>query len=205
VRAADTTNTFEGVITGVVYKNDENGYAVLEVTDDDGSELTAVGILSLFEPGERVCMRGEYVEHPVYGEQMKVEHCETILPTDLVGIERYLGSGLVKGIGPATAKKSAASPIPGMKEYQIPILSTILMPRRSVSPLAMLPRAVPVLLTATAAGNRKSHSVLPIHNTDTPVSPAREKAIRFSSMPEIKAVSSLNMNGRPPENRVEQQ
>ncbi|MBP3372237.1 MAG: ATP-dependent RecD-like DNA helicase [Clostridia bacterium] len=104
MRAADTTNTFEGVITGVVYKNDENGYAVLEVTDDDGSELTAVGILSLFEPGERVCMRGEYVEHPVYGEQMKVEHCETILPTDLVGIERYLGSGLVKGIGPATAK-----------------------------------------------------------------------------------------------------
>ena len=49
-------------------------------------------------------MRGRYVEHPTYGQQFKVESCETILPTDLAGIERYLGSGLVKGIGPSTAK-----------------------------------------------------------------------------------------------------
>ena len=94
----------EGVITAVVYKNDDNGYAVVEVTDDDGGEITAVGILSLFEAGERVSMRGRYVEHPTYGQQFKVESCETILPTDLAGIERYLGSGLVKGIGPSTAK-----------------------------------------------------------------------------------------------------
>ncbi len=94
----------EGVITAVVYKNDDNGYAVVEVTDDDGGEITAVGILSLFEVGERVSMRGRYVEHPTYGQQFKVESCETILPTDLAGIERYLGSGLVKGIGPSTAK-----------------------------------------------------------------------------------------------------
>ena len=94
----------EGVITAVVYKNDDNGYAVVEVADDDGGEITAVGILSLFEVGERVSMRGRYVEHPTYGQQFKVESCETILPTDLAGIERYLGSGLVKGIGPSTAK-----------------------------------------------------------------------------------------------------
>lgn len=101
---AAQTNTFEGVITDVIYKNEDNGYAVLEVTDDDGGQLTAVGILSLFEAGERVCLQGNYVEHPVYGIQMKVTSCQTVMPTDLVGIERYLGSGLVKGIGPATAK-----------------------------------------------------------------------------------------------------
>ena len=99
----DQENAFEGVITSVKFKNEDNGYAVLEITDDDGGELTAVGILSLFEEGERVRVHGVYTEHPTYGIQMKVDNCETVMPSDLVGIERYLASGLVKGVGPATA------------------------------------------------------------------------------------------------------
>ena len=102
--STDQGHTFEGVISSVKFKNEENGYAVLEIVDDDGGELTAVGILSLFEPGERVCVHGTLVDHPTYGLQMKVENCETVMPQDLVGIERYLGSGLIKGVGPATAK-----------------------------------------------------------------------------------------------------
>ena len=93
----------EAVVEETIFRNEENGYSVLEVRA--GREtVTVVGSLPALAPGEQVVLRGAYVEHPQYGRQWKAESCEIRQPTTLLGIERYLGSGLFRGIGRATAK-----------------------------------------------------------------------------------------------------
>lgn len=93
----------EAVVEETIFRNEENGYSVLEVRA--GREtVTVVGSLPALAPGEQVVLQGAYVEHPQYGRQWKAESCEIRQPTTLLGIERYLGSGLFKGIGRATAK-----------------------------------------------------------------------------------------------------
>ncbi len=95
----------EALITDVTYRNDENGYTVLAVRLDDGRRTSAVGVMPELAAGERVILAGEWSEHAQYGKQIKVAMCETVKPTTERGIERYLASGLVRGIGPATAKQ----------------------------------------------------------------------------------------------------
>ena len=93
----------EAVVEETIFRNEENGYSVVEVRT--GREtVTVVGSLPALAPGEQVVLQGAYVEHPQYGRQWKAEGCEIRKPTTLLGIERYLGSGLFKGIGRATAK-----------------------------------------------------------------------------------------------------
>ncbi|MBQ4639731.1 MAG: ATP-dependent RecD-like DNA helicase [Clostridia bacterium] len=93
----------EAIVEETVFRNEENGYSVVEVRTGRSS-ITAVGILPALAAGEQVILTGHYVEHPQYGKQWKVEGCEICKPSTLLGIERYLGSGLIRGLGPATAR-----------------------------------------------------------------------------------------------------
>lgn len=98
----------EALVTDVSFRNDENGFTVLQVRLDDGKRTAAVGVMPEIASGERVLFSGEWGEHPQYGKQIRVSMCETIRPTTKRGIERYLGSGLVRGIGPSLAKEIVA-------------------------------------------------------------------------------------------------
>ena len=92
----------EAAILGTVFRNPENGYSVVSVRSGR-SEVTVVGTLPELSPGEQAVFTGEWTEHKSYGRQFKCVSCEIRTPTTLLGIERFLGSGLIRGIGPATA------------------------------------------------------------------------------------------------------
>ncbi len=98
----------EAVVEDIIFRNEDNGYSVVEVKVDR-QRTTAVGVLPMLAAGERLVLTGDWVEHPQYGRQIKVSQYEVQKPTTLNGIERYLGSGLIKGIGPATAKRIVAA------------------------------------------------------------------------------------------------
>ena len=96
--------TREGIIEKIIYKNDETGYAVFSVEGEDGDE-TFVGNLYGVGEGLYIIAEGDYVNHPQYDVQFKFTSCEIRMPDDVIGIERYLASGIVKGIGEILAKK----------------------------------------------------------------------------------------------------
>ncbi len=93
-----------GEVKRIIYRNAENGYTVLELTDDTGMETAAVGTLPLCSPGERVELTGNFVEHKSYGRQFKADSCSIVAPATLSALQNYLASGLIKGVGEATAK-----------------------------------------------------------------------------------------------------
>ncbi|MFE3642667.1 ATP-dependent RecD-like DNA helicase [Streptomyces sp. NPDC059169] len=97
----------EGVLERITYANEENGYTVARVdTGRGGGELlTVVGSLLGAQPGESLRMEGRWGSHPQYGKQFSVENYTTVLPATVQGIRRYLGSGLIKGIGPKIAER----------------------------------------------------------------------------------------------------
>ena len=94
----------EAGVLGTVFRNPENGWTVLTVRSGR-KEVTVVGTLPELGPGEQAVFTGEWTEHRAYGRQFKCVSCEIQTPTTLLGIERYLGSGLIKGIGPSVAKQ----------------------------------------------------------------------------------------------------
>ncbi|HAZ37842.1 MAG TPA: ATP-dependent RecD-like DNA helicase, partial [Clostridiaceae bacterium] len=93
----------QGVVDQIVYKNDDNGYVVLKLKTKDDL-IAAVGYVPFITEGQRIKIEGEWVIHPTFGQQVKIKSCEEILPSNIEGIERYLSSGLIPGIGPVTAK-----------------------------------------------------------------------------------------------------
>ncbi|MEV2200945.1 ATP-dependent RecD-like DNA helicase [Streptomyces fradiae] len=97
----------EGVLERITYSNDETGYTVARVdTGRGGGELlTVVGSLLGAQPGESLRMEGRWGSHPQYGRQFTAENYTTLLPATIQGIRRYLGSGLIKGIGPRMADR----------------------------------------------------------------------------------------------------
>ncbi len=96
--------TVTGYVEKIKYRNEENGYSVLSVTDGK-EEYILVGIFPYIGEGERIEATGRMVEHSIYGEQLAVESYEFKAPEDTLAIERYLGSGAIKGIGAALAKR----------------------------------------------------------------------------------------------------
>ncbi len=94
--------TVKGYVEHIVYRNNDNGYTVFHLNNDDG-ELTCVGNFNYIGEGELLELEGEYVMHSSYGLQLQVSSCEVKEPEDLMSIERYLGSGAVKGLGSALA------------------------------------------------------------------------------------------------------
>ncbi|MFJ2216871.1 ATP-dependent RecD-like DNA helicase [Streptomyces sp. NPDC101062] len=96
----------EAVLERITYANEENGYTVARVdTGRGGDLLTVVGSLLGAQPGESLRMEGRWASHPQYGKQFMCENYTTILPATIQGIRRYLGSGLIKGIGPVFADR----------------------------------------------------------------------------------------------------
>lgn len=94
----------KGYIDHFIYRNSENGYGVM-VFISDGEEITCVGTFFDVDTGDTLEIEGELTEHPVYGEQIKVSSYEVSVPDDAESIERYLGSGAIKGIGETMARR----------------------------------------------------------------------------------------------------
>ncbi len=100
-------DVIKGYVEHIVFRNEDNGYTVFYITNEDG-ELTCVGTFPYISEGEILEMTGEYVSHNVYGWQFHVSSYESVEPEDLLSIERYLGSGAIKGVGNSLAKKIVA-------------------------------------------------------------------------------------------------
>lgn len=98
------SETICGFVDHIIYRNSENGYTVL-VLICDGDELTCVGVFSDIAEGENIEAHGEFTEHPTYGRQFKVASFVEKAPQDEMAIERYLGSGAIKGVGVALAAR----------------------------------------------------------------------------------------------------
>ncbi len=96
--------TVTGFVEKIKYRNEENGYSVLEVSSD-GQEYVLVGTFHYISEGEMLEATGTMTEHPVYGEQLSVESYEIRSPEDAAAMERYLGSGAIKGVGAALAAR----------------------------------------------------------------------------------------------------
>jgi exodeoxyribonuclease V alpha subunit len=96
--------TLTGYVEHIIYRNADNGYTVLNLVSGE-EEITCVGIFSAIAEGENIEANGEYTEHPTYGRQFKVESFEEKAPEDEEAIERYLGSGAIKGVGVALAAR----------------------------------------------------------------------------------------------------
>lgn len=106
-------DTLEGIVERITYYNEENGYTVLRLKPRYGSApsnalshdglTTVVGNLPEVTPGESLKLKGEWAVHRDHGRQFKAESCEQVLPATIEGLKKYLGSGLIKGVGPVTA------------------------------------------------------------------------------------------------------
>lgn len=96
--------TIKGYVDHIIYQNKDNGYAVLSMNVDDEEEI-CVGIFRGVDNGENLEITGEYMEHPSYGFQFKANSFKVVEPDDLLSMERYLGSGAIKGVGEALAKR----------------------------------------------------------------------------------------------------
>ena len=100
------TIQIEGCVNNIVYRNEENGYTVFELATKDSTDmLTLVGSFSYISEGEYFRLTCQETQHNVYGKQYKVIEAENIEPEDADAMERYLGSGAIKGIGKALAKR----------------------------------------------------------------------------------------------------
>lgn len=93
-----------GSVDSIIYRNESNGFTVLTL-DAAGEPITVVGEIGNVEEGEELLITGEYLNHPKFGDQFKAHLCERTLPTSVAAIQRYLASGVIKGIGPVLAKK----------------------------------------------------------------------------------------------------
>src|SRR5947208_1558294 len=100
--------TLDAVLERITYANEETGYTVARVAPargGGGELLTVVGSLLGAQPGESLRLEGRWKAHPQYGRQFEVARYTTVLPATAQGIRRYLGSGLIKGIGPKMAER----------------------------------------------------------------------------------------------------
>ena len=98
--------TVEGTVQSVIFQNEENGYTVLSLAVDGQEEpVTVVGCIPCAAAGEGMTVTGVWVEHPAYGPQLTAESVERRMPQEARDVAAYLGSGILKGVGPATAQR----------------------------------------------------------------------------------------------------
>ena len=103
--APQDENKLDGVVERVVYSNEETGWSVLRLTVRGQGEVVAVGNLLGVQPGESLSLQGQWIKDRKYGKQFRADSYKTVKPATFVGIERYLASGMIEGIGPSMAKK----------------------------------------------------------------------------------------------------
>jgi exodeoxyribonuclease V alpha subunit len=100
------SSEIKGQVERITYRNEENSYTIAKVKVGGRHDLvTVVGNLLAVTPGEVLKLKGEWHNHPKFGEQFKIASYESVVPATIKGIERYLGSGLIKGVGPVMAKR----------------------------------------------------------------------------------------------------
>lgn len=92
-----------GTVNSVIYKNEENGYTVLRLTDSNDENITVVGTFPYASAGESMIISGSWMTHNTHGRQFKAEFSQRMMPTSVPAIYAYLSGGTIKGIGPATA------------------------------------------------------------------------------------------------------
>ncbi len=95
----------KGEIKEIIYRNEVNSYMIAVLETEDQEETTVVGYLPFIEKGDNLKLLGNFVEHPEYGTQFKIETFEKLMPESVEAIEKYLSNGKLKGVGPATAEK----------------------------------------------------------------------------------------------------
>lgn len=95
----------EGVVERCIYQNQENGFTVFSLKGAQGQSLLATVTSVALVPGQQVRLQGSWTLHPKFGKQFTAVQCQVLMPTSVVGIMKYLGSGLIKGIGPVYARK----------------------------------------------------------------------------------------------------
>ncbi|MFR5933709.1 MAG: ATP-dependent RecD-like DNA helicase [Oscillospiraceae bacterium] len=93
-----------GTVKAIIYRSEDTGFTVLELTDETGEDMTAIGEMPLAGVGERVELTGQWTEHKTYGHQFRAETCKTLAPATLTALKNYLASGLIKGVGESTAQ-----------------------------------------------------------------------------------------------------
>ena len=97
-------NKLEGIVSTIIYQNEENGYTILRL-DVKEEEVTVVGAMPDVSPGEYLSVQGRWMRHPTYGQQFKADVVERRLPEGVKEIYHYLASGAIKGVGKATARQ----------------------------------------------------------------------------------------------------
>ena len=97
--------TREGTVQSVIFQNEENGYTVLRLVTEEGELITVVGCVPCAAPGEHLGVSGAWETHPQHGTQLRAEEVERRLPEDAEELISYLGSGVCRGLGPATARR----------------------------------------------------------------------------------------------------
>ena len=97
--------TYDGTVHSIIFQNQENGYTVLRLLTEEGEVVTVVGCIPCAAPGEHVTVSGVMEQHPQHGEQLRAVELERALPEDEEEIFSYLSSGIIKGVGPATARR----------------------------------------------------------------------------------------------------
>ena len=97
--------TREGTVQSVIFQNEENGYTVLRLVTEEGELITVVGCIPCAAPGEHLGVSGAWETHPQHGTQLRAEEVERRLPEDAEELISYLGSGVCRGLGPATARR----------------------------------------------------------------------------------------------------
>ncbi len=153
-----------GTIERITYHNEENGYTVAQLMPESKSyTVPVVGNMLGINVGESVELTGAWSSHPQYGRQFKAEQVRTVLPATIAGIERYLGSGLIKGVGPVTAKRI-------VRKFGLDTLRVIEEePRRLHEVLGVGPKRVEIITRAWAEQQRIKEVMLFLqgHNVST--------------------------------------
>lgn len=98
-------SVFEGTVEDIIFRNDDNGWTVASFKMNRSTALSAVGFMPFLSKGERIRITGELVEHKDYGQQIRVDSYEALRPEGRSAVEKYLASGILRGVGPATAKQ----------------------------------------------------------------------------------------------------
>lgn len=101
----DHNEQLQGTVERIVYQNAENGFTIFIVKSNRDTEVTVKGSVPTLNPGEQVTLSGTWTMHPKFGKQFEAKKCTALVPTSIIGLKKYLGSGLIKGIGPVFAEK----------------------------------------------------------------------------------------------------
>ncbi len=94
-----------GTVDKILFKNEENGFAIISLTIAYKNSIVAKGYVAGIQPGQRICLKGAWVMHASFGRQFAIEHSSTLMPETIEGLKKYLGSGLIKGVGKVYAQK----------------------------------------------------------------------------------------------------